>query len=198
MVDKENTERKLTIVDLQPQTGRYHQIRRHLASIGHPIYGDPLFEESGERRNTKRQKLNPSQQDCNKANAKDVANGETASVLHDQDSCGDPMDEEQFWSDASIDEELKKSIKQKIRKGEKEVREDINLEQLQGGKESPEVKINFNSDQIQEGAFTGQVMLWASGLEFVHPMDGRKFFIQVEEPKYFKQLLENFNLIGKE
>lgn len=32
-----------TIVDVWPATGRYHQIRRHLASIGHPIVGDEEY-----------------------------------------------------------------------------------------------------------------------------------------------------------
>lgn len=32
-----------TCVDLQPETGRTHQLRVHLASIGHPIAGDQLY-----------------------------------------------------------------------------------------------------------------------------------------------------------
>lgn len=33
-----------TLVELQPQTGRTHQLRVHLASRGHPIVGDRLYE----------------------------------------------------------------------------------------------------------------------------------------------------------
>ena len=33
----------LTFLELVPKTGRTHQIRVHLASIGHPILGDPLY-----------------------------------------------------------------------------------------------------------------------------------------------------------
>ncbi len=32
-----------TLVELYPHTGRRHQIRVHLYSIGHPITGDPLY-----------------------------------------------------------------------------------------------------------------------------------------------------------
>lgn len=32
-----------TIVELSPHTGRTHQLRAHLASIGHPIVGDALY-----------------------------------------------------------------------------------------------------------------------------------------------------------
>jgi 23S rRNA pseudouridine1911/1915/1917 synthase len=33
----------ITFLELFPKTGRTHQIRVHLASIGHPILGDPLY-----------------------------------------------------------------------------------------------------------------------------------------------------------
>lgn len=33
-------------VELEPVTGRSHQLRVHLASIGHPILGDPLYGDA--------------------------------------------------------------------------------------------------------------------------------------------------------
>lgn len=38
---------KLNLVKVQPQTGRRHQIRKHLASIGHPILGDAEYGTEG-------------------------------------------------------------------------------------------------------------------------------------------------------
>ena len=35
-------------LELQPHTGRSHQLRAHLAAIGHPILGDPLYGDQGE------------------------------------------------------------------------------------------------------------------------------------------------------
>jgi 23S rRNA pseudouridine1911/1915/1917 synthase len=35
-----------SVVELQPQTGRTHQIRVHMASIGHPLLGDPIYGHS--------------------------------------------------------------------------------------------------------------------------------------------------------
>jgi 23S rRNA pseudouridine1911/1915/1917 synthase len=32
-----------TLVELKPKTGRMHQLRIHMASIGHPIVGDPVY-----------------------------------------------------------------------------------------------------------------------------------------------------------
>jgi 23S rRNA pseudouridine1911/1915/1917 synthase len=37
-----------TLVHLRPQTGRQHQLRVHLAAIGHPIVGDKLYGPEGE------------------------------------------------------------------------------------------------------------------------------------------------------
>ena len=36
-----------TLLEILPQTGRTHQIRVHLSSIGHPILGDPLYGRKG-------------------------------------------------------------------------------------------------------------------------------------------------------
>ncbi len=38
----------VTLVDLYPGTGRTHQLRKHMAGIGHPIIGDKLYGESGD------------------------------------------------------------------------------------------------------------------------------------------------------
>jgi 23S rRNA pseudouridine1911/1915/1917 synthase len=37
----------LSLVEVYPETGRKHQIRKHLASLGHPILGDKLYCSSG-------------------------------------------------------------------------------------------------------------------------------------------------------
>ncbi|SDI65782.1 RluA family pseudouridine synthase [Aliiruegeria lutimaris] len=38
-----------TRVELQPETGRSHQLRVHMAALGHPILGDPLYAEGDAR-----------------------------------------------------------------------------------------------------------------------------------------------------
>ncbi len=34
---------KTSLLELKPETGRTHQLRVHLAKLGHPIVGDPLY-----------------------------------------------------------------------------------------------------------------------------------------------------------
>jgi 23S rRNA pseudouridine1911/1915/1917 synthase len=37
-----------TLVELELETGRTHQIRVHMAYIGHPVVGDPVYGQGGE------------------------------------------------------------------------------------------------------------------------------------------------------
>lgn len=39
-----------SLLEVRPETGRTHQIRVHLASIGHPVAGDPLYGGEGTRK----------------------------------------------------------------------------------------------------------------------------------------------------
>jgi len=38
-----DTNTAVSLVELKPETGRTHQLRVHLAQLGHPIVGDPLY-----------------------------------------------------------------------------------------------------------------------------------------------------------
>ena len=44
-------------VQLKPVTGRTHQLRLHMKSIGHPIIGDPLYADEGTFRISNRLEL---------------------------------------------------------------------------------------------------------------------------------------------
>ena len=39
----------ITFIQLSPKTGRTHQIRVHMSSIGHPLVGDPLYTKKQQR-----------------------------------------------------------------------------------------------------------------------------------------------------
>lgn len=42
------TDGRLSLVSAKPRTGRLHQIRAHLAHLGHPVVGDKLYVGAGE------------------------------------------------------------------------------------------------------------------------------------------------------
>jgi len=43
-----STDGRLSLVSAKPRTGRLHQIRAHLAHLGHPVVGDKLYIGAGE------------------------------------------------------------------------------------------------------------------------------------------------------
>lgn len=49
-VEWEGEKRQYSLVKLDPRTGRYHQIRRHLRFVGCPIVGDPEYGNGWDRR----------------------------------------------------------------------------------------------------------------------------------------------------
>ena len=54
-VRNRNIEKNMSLIEVKLYTGRTHQIRVHLSSVGHPILGDLLY--GGEREGIKRQLL---------------------------------------------------------------------------------------------------------------------------------------------
>ena len=42
-----NVLRDAALVECRLETGRTHQVRVHMASIGHPLVGDPVYGRSG-------------------------------------------------------------------------------------------------------------------------------------------------------
>ena len=49
--------KEYSFVEVVPKTGRMHQIRLHLASVGHPVVGDLLYKNRGDKDKAKRQLL---------------------------------------------------------------------------------------------------------------------------------------------
>lgn len=49
-VDWDGEKRQYALVRCEMKTGRYHQIRRHMKSIGHPLCGDPEYGNGWDNR----------------------------------------------------------------------------------------------------------------------------------------------------
>ena len=52
VLERQNT--KVSLVELHPITGRTHQLRLHMKSIGHPVLGDPLYADEKSFKASKR------------------------------------------------------------------------------------------------------------------------------------------------
>lgn len=70
-INKEK-EQIFSLVKVMPKTGRTHQIRVHLASIGHPIVGDSLYGPKNNPFNLKRQFLHAESLEFSTANGKRI------------------------------------------------------------------------------------------------------------------------------
>lgn len=57
---EQDTAAQTTRVELEPLTGRTHQLRLHLAAIGHPILGDSLYADAATREKAPRLLLHAS------------------------------------------------------------------------------------------------------------------------------------------
>jgi len=57
LFDKSDPDNKYSLLEVYPKTGRTHQIRVHLASIGHPVVGDKLYGKKRENLGLNRQFL---------------------------------------------------------------------------------------------------------------------------------------------
>ncbi|MGZ3684944.1 MAG: pseudouridine synthase, partial [Bdellovibrionota bacterium] len=49
-VEWDGEKRGYSLIRCEMKTGRYHQIRRHLRSIGHPLCGDPIHGNGWDNR----------------------------------------------------------------------------------------------------------------------------------------------------
>lgn len=74
-----------SLIQLRLLTGRTHQIRVHMAYLGHPLYGDPLY---GIKDGFKRQALN-----CFYLNFPDSFNHDQLQTVE----VSDPLDMQELW-----------------------------------------------------------------------------------------------------
>ena len=48
VLERRTEPRELTLLELSLESGRTHQIRVHMAAIGHPVAGDPQYGTAGQ------------------------------------------------------------------------------------------------------------------------------------------------------
>ncbi|GAB4818209.1 hypothetical protein N2152v2_005255 [Parachlorella kessleri] len=197
----------VTSLDLWPHTGRTHQLRRHLALIGHPLVGDRKYTHGYAKQRVEcgaglaaedHLRLPPAGLSCSQATGGVEAAGQQAVTGAEpglapgmgqeaQQQCSRERGEGGDRAAGAVLPLEGVLVERQQHKQTEHLEASVSIP-LEGGAAGLPLEVAAKKQGVTAGYAAPAMCLWAVQLDLVHPISGEPLHFQLEEPGLFAEV----------